>query len=144
MKKVEKHKIKKSNKYFPFILEQLEQCKKISNSATFIIRQNFFFNNKKAKELFNFGEEVIEIKNPLSEDMAIMRPTLLYSLITNVRDNINRNQTDLKLFEISKTFKKLLLYLAFNTSKIVIAFNFLEIIESFLPRIPKVKNAVGT
>ena len=32
---------------------------------------------------------------------------LLYSLITNVRDNINRNQTDLKLFEISKTFKNL-------------------------------------
>lgn len=47
MKRIEKHKIKKSNKYFPFILEQLEQCKKISNSATFIIRQNFFFNKIK-------------------------------------------------------------------------------------------------
>ena len=47
MKRVEKHKIKKGNKYFPFILEQLEQCKKISNSATFIIRQNFFFNKTK-------------------------------------------------------------------------------------------------
>ena len=32
----------------------------------------------------------------------------------------------------------------FNTSKIVIAFNFLEIIESFFPRTPRVKNAVGT
>ena len=41
-------------------------------------------------------------------------------------------------------FKKLLLYLAFKTSKIVIASNFLEMIESFLPRTPKVKNAVGT
>jgi transposase, IS605 orfB family len=47
MKRVEKHKIRKSNKYFPFILVQLEQCKKISNSATFIIRQNFFFNKIK-------------------------------------------------------------------------------------------------
>lgn len=47
MKRVEKHKIRKSNKYFPFILEQLEQCKKISNSAIFIIRQNFFFNKTK-------------------------------------------------------------------------------------------------
>lgn len=47
MKRVEKHKIRKSNKYFPFILKQLEQCKKISNSATFIIRQNFFFNKTK-------------------------------------------------------------------------------------------------
>ena len=54
MKRVEKHKIRKSNKYFPFILEQLEQCKKISNSATFIIRQNFFFN--KIKD--NKGDEV--------------------------------------------------------------------------------------
>ena len=43
-----------------------------------------------------------------------------------------------------RTFRKLLLYLAFNTSKIVIAFNFLEIIESFFPRTPRVKNAVGT
>lgn len=47
MKRIEKHKIRKNNKYFPFILEQLEQCKKISNSATFIIRQNFFFNKIK-------------------------------------------------------------------------------------------------
>ena len=54
MKRVEKHKIRKINKYFPFILEQLEQCKKISNSATFIIRQNFFFN--KIKD--NKGNEV--------------------------------------------------------------------------------------
>ena len=68
---------------------------------------NYSFIPKFTKELFNFGDEVIEIKNPLSEDMAIMRPTLLYSLITNVRDNINRNQADLKLFEISKTFKNL-------------------------------------
>ena len=68
---------------------------------------NYSFIPKFTKEIFNFGDEVIEIKNPLSEDMAIMRPTLLYSLITNVRDNINRNQTDLKLFEISKTFRNL-------------------------------------
>ena len=68
---------------------------------------NYSFIPKFTKEVFNFEDEVIEIKNPLSEDMAIMRPTLLYSLITNVRDNINRNQTDLKLFEISKTFKNL-------------------------------------
>ena len=68
---------------------------------------NYSFIPKFTKEIFNFGEEIIEIKNPLSEDMAIMRPTLLYSLLTNVRDNLNRNQTDLKLFEISKTFRNL-------------------------------------
>ena len=43
-----------------------------------------------------------------------------------------------------KIFKKLLLYLAFKTSKIVIALIFLEMIESFFPSTPRVKNAVGT
>lgn len=52
---------------------------------------NYSFILKFIKELFNFGDEVIEIKNLLSEDMVIMRFILLYSLIINIRDNINRN-----------------------------------------------------
>lgn len=68
---------------------------------------NYSFIPKDAKDTFNFTEDIIEIKNPLSEDMAIMRPNLIYSLISNVKDNLNRNQTDLKIFEVSKTFEKI-------------------------------------
>lgn len=65
---------------------------------------NYSFIPKEAKEIFHFNEDIIEIKNPLSEDMAIMRPSLIYSLINNVKDNLNRNQNDLKIFEVAKTF----------------------------------------
>lgn len=65
---------------------------------------NYSFIPKETKDLFNLGEDIIEIKNPLSEDMAIMRSSLIYSLISNIKDNLNRNQNDLKVFEVSKTF----------------------------------------
>jgi len=48
--------------------------------------------------------ETISIKNPLNEDMTVMRPTLIYSLLSNIKDNFNRNQFDLNLFEVSRTF----------------------------------------
>lgn len=46
----------------------------------------------------------IEIMNPISEDMVIMRPTLIYSLLSNVRDNFNRNIFDLNLFEVGRVY----------------------------------------
>ncbi|PID67465.1 MAG: phenylalanine--tRNA ligase subunit beta [Fusobacteriales bacterium] len=68
---------------------------------------NYSFIPKETKEIFNYEEKIIEIKNPLSEDMSIMRPSLIYSLVNNIKDNLNRNQTDLKLFEVSKVFSNL-------------------------------------
>lgn len=65
---------------------------------------NYSFIPRKAQEILHYEVPVLAIKNPLSEDMAIMRPTLQYSLLTNVRDNFNRNQYDLRLGEVAKTF----------------------------------------
>jgi phenylalanyl-tRNA synthetase beta chain len=48
--------------------------------------------------------ETMRIKNPISEDLSVMRPTLIYGLLSNIRDNFNRNQFDLKFFEVSRTF----------------------------------------
>lgn len=67
---------------------------------------NYSFIPRKAKDILNYKLPIIEIKNPLSEDMAIMRPDLQYSLLSNVRDNFNRNQYDLRLGEVAKTFVK--------------------------------------
>jgi transposase, IS605 orfB family len=47
MNRVEKHKIKKDNECFDFLLDQMKIAKYIANSATFIIRQNYFFNKVK-------------------------------------------------------------------------------------------------
>ncbi|MDR3259665.1 MAG: phenylalanine--tRNA ligase subunit beta [Fusobacteriaceae bacterium] len=67
---------------------------------------NYSFISKKAIEIFHNDNNYIEIKNPLSSDMSIMRPSLLYSVLGNIRDNLNRNFSDLRFFEVSKVFTK--------------------------------------
>ena len=46
----------------------------------------------------------IKILNPLSEDLDVMRTTLLPALLENVRRNINFQQSSCHLFEIGKVF----------------------------------------
>ncbi len=82
---------------------------------------NYSFIPNYTKEIFGYEEEIIEIKNPLSEDMAIMRPELIFSLLSNVKDNLSRNENDIKIFEISKTFEKTSGELAKEDIKIGIA-----------------------
>ena len=65
---------------------------------------NYTFIPREALDIFKIKDKVIEISNPLSEDMVIVRPTLMYSLLANIRDNFNRNQFDLRFFEVSKVF----------------------------------------
>jgi phenylalanyl-tRNA synthetase beta chain len=49
------------------------------------------------------GQDVA-ILNYLSEDLSVMRQTLLFSGLESVMRNINRRQRDLKLFEFGKTY----------------------------------------
>ncbi|MBS5790125.1 phenylalanine--tRNA ligase subunit beta [Fusobacterium sp.] len=65
---------------------------------------NYTFIPREALDILKIKDKVIEISNPLSEDMVIVRPTLMYSLLANIRDNFNRNQFDLRFFEVSKIF----------------------------------------
>ncbi len=46
----------------------------------------------------------VQLLNPLSEDQAVMRTTLLPGLLENVRRNINHQKTAIKMFEIGKVF----------------------------------------
>lgn len=54
------------------------------------------------KEEFN-----VLMLNPLSNDLAAMRQSLLFSALEAVSFNINRRRADLKLFEFGKTYHKL-------------------------------------
>lgn len=51
------------------------------------------------------GEEV-KLMNPLSEELSVMRQTLLFSGMESLAYNINRRQKDLKFFEFGRTYYK--------------------------------------
>ncbi len=50
------------------------------------------------------SENNVEMLNPLSNDLAVMRQSLLFSGLEAVSYNINRKRSDLKLFEFGKTY----------------------------------------
>lgn len=49
-------------------------------------------------------EHNVEMLNPLSSDLSVMRQSLLFSGLEAVSHNINRRRFDLKLFEYGKTY----------------------------------------
>ena len=49
-------------------------------------------------------EHQVELLNPLSKELNGMRQSLLFSGLENIAHNINRKNTDLKLYEFGKTY----------------------------------------
>lgn len=52
------------------------------------------------------SENNVQILNPLSNELDVMRQTLLFSALEVVAHNQNRQNPDLKLFEFGKTYRK--------------------------------------
>jgi len=48
--------------------------------------------------------DLVRLKNPISEEMKVLRPSLLPGLVHNLSYNLNRKASQLKLFEVGKTF----------------------------------------
>ena len=52
------------------------------------------------------AEAHVEMLNPLSKDLSVLRQSLLFSGLEAISYNINRKRQDLKLFEFGKTYHK--------------------------------------
>lgn len=52
------------------------------------------------------SERNVEILNPLSQDLDIMRQSLIFNALETVEYNQNRQHADLRLFEFGKTYQK--------------------------------------
>lgn len=50
----------------------------------------------------------VTMLNPLSHDLSVMRQSMLFSGLEAISYNINRKNSDLKLFEFGKSYRKLL------------------------------------
>ena len=51
-------------------------------------------------------EHSVRMLNPLSQDLDVMRQTLLFGLLENIERNQNRQSPNLRLFEFGKTYAK--------------------------------------
>jgi phenylalanyl-tRNA synthetase beta chain len=69
-----------------------------------------FTNSMIPKEIIidqNKEDYLITIYNPISDDMNIMRPSLIPGLLKSVNYNLNRNQPNIRLFELGRIFRKI-------------------------------------
>lgn len=60
---------------------------------------NYYKNNK-----FYSLDNCVQLMNPLSQDLGVMRQTLLYSGLESVAYNLNRQITDIRMFEFGKCY----------------------------------------
>ena len=59
-----------------------------------------------ANRLTENGQNNVAILNPLSNDLAVMRQSLVFGGLESVSYNINRKNASLHLFEFGKTYHK--------------------------------------
>ncbi len=65
---------------------------------------NYPFISKEAQQLFD-GDEPLALSNPMANDMAVMRTSLLPGLIHNAEHNLKRQQESVRLFEYGACFQ---------------------------------------
>ena len=80
--------------------------------ANQLVSQGFYetmSNSLTSSEYAEFSESSkkefqVEMLNPLSQDLSVLRQNLLYSGLENIRYNLNRKRGNLKIFEFGKTY----------------------------------------
>ena len=65
---------------------------------------SFSFSDEKLEKQLNPDVKLLSLANPISSDLAVMRSTLLSSLIPSVQYNLNRQQSRVRLFETGLRF----------------------------------------
>jgi phenylalanyl-tRNA synthetase beta chain len=64
----------------------------------------YSFVDPKLQALLAPGQPVVELRNPISADMSVMRTTLWAGLLTTLSHNLNRQQQRARLFETGLRF----------------------------------------
>ena len=62
------------------------------------------FTDSKINDLFRSNKKNIEIINPISSDLNVLRNSIFSNLILYLNKNLNRDFKDLSLFEIGPVF----------------------------------------
>ncbi|HEX5305679.1 MAG TPA: phenylalanine--tRNA ligase subunit beta [Dyella sp.] len=65
---------------------------------------NLSFVSAELLSRWGFTEQLVPLANPLSADLAVMRPSLLPGLVESLRHNRARQQERVRLFEVARVF----------------------------------------
>ncbi|MEJ5348559.1 MAG: phenylalanine--tRNA ligase subunit beta [Desulfosoma sp.] len=85
------------------------EIKRLLEAAGYHEVLTFSFTSEKALRSLGFSEDdfrlqPVRLLNPLSEEQAVMRTSLLAGLLQTARLNLDRGNLDVRLFELSKVF----------------------------------------
>ena len=100
---------KKLNSSVPDYAKQQGNIKE-QRIAQQLVAQGFYeiYNNSLTSPKHNNnGETMVEILNPLSSELSVMRTNLLYGMLETMAFNVNRQQQDLRFFEFGSTYQKI-------------------------------------
>ena len=93
---------------------QTEEYKLQNITANLLVSNGFYeiMSNSLTTPAYNLlsenilKDQTVTILNPLSNDLSVMRQSLLFSGLEAIAYNLNRKKTDIKFFEFGKTYKK--------------------------------------
>ena len=51
------------------------------------------------------SDDIVKLRNPISNDQNVMRTSLIPGLFSGIKHNMNHNVLDIRIFEIGKTFR---------------------------------------
>ncbi len=94
--------IKKKNNYS----EKIYNIKNILTNIGYKEIINFHFENIYKQKIFSRKKNYINIINPISNKMSILRTSLIPNLLNTLCFNTKRQQDNIKIFEIGTCFKK--------------------------------------
>ena len=84
----------------------------VNKISQFLVANGFHetFSNSLTREsyseLLNKKEDAVKLLNPLSNDLSVMRQTLIFSGLEAIQYNRNRKNADVRFFEFGKTYHK--------------------------------------
>ena len=99
-----KGELDKSNKLQNLIAEQLVGCgfnEILNNSLT---KMSYYDKEEEAKESIISLDHCVRLINPLSQDLGVLRQTLLFGGLECISHNSNRKMSDLRFFEFGNCY----------------------------------------
>ena len=86
--------------------DQIQEARRLLSGLGLTEAQGQTLIGREAAALTCPESELISLERPLSQDMDVLRPSLLPGLLEILRHNISRKNTDIALFEIGKAFRR--------------------------------------